>query len=305
MGYGLTCGVHTRIDETVAQVVRTGHAGNLYVNRNVVGAVVGVQPFGGEGLSGTGPKAGGPLHVLRLLSQAPAGAARAAVCAAVCAAGARAAPPVRGLEVDRHHSDSVDADNTAALQALQRWATAQGLSDVAQACVACAKQALTTVWRALRGSTGEANLYAVRPRAAVLCLAPAAAAGDTLRLMQLAAVLAVGSRAVWPVTARALWDRLGAELREHITLAQNWQAPTVASFDAVLHSGPQTDRLQVLLVLAQRSGPFVGVTVFAPAVPGLTMARLVTERSLSINTAAAGCNASQMTLGQSGRPLLH
>ena len=64
-GYGLTLGVHTRIDETIAQVVQQAHAGNVYVNRNMVGAVVGVQPFGGEGLSGTGPKAGGPLPCQR------------------------------------------------------------------------------------------------------------------------------------------------------------------------------------------------------------------------------------------------
>ncbi len=70
-GYGLTLGVHTRIDETIARVVDQAHAGNLYVNRNMVGAVVGVQPFGGEGLSGTGPKAGGPLYLLRLLAQHP------------------------------------------------------------------------------------------------------------------------------------------------------------------------------------------------------------------------------------------
>lgn len=55
-GYGLTLGVHTRIDETIAQVTGSAKVGNLYVNRNMVGAVVGVQPFGGEGLSGTGPK---------------------------------------------------------------------------------------------------------------------------------------------------------------------------------------------------------------------------------------------------------
>ena len=60
-GYGLTFGVHTRIDETVKQLTSKVHAGNMYVNRNIVGAVVGVQPFGGESLSGTGPKAGGPL----------------------------------------------------------------------------------------------------------------------------------------------------------------------------------------------------------------------------------------------------
>jgi RHH-type proline utilization regulon transcriptional repressor/proline dehydrogenase/delta 1-pyrroline-5-carboxylate dehydrogenase len=64
-GYGLTLGVHSRIEET-ANFVRTRvHAGNTYVNRNQIGAVVGVQPFGGEGLSGTGPKAGGPHYLLR------------------------------------------------------------------------------------------------------------------------------------------------------------------------------------------------------------------------------------------------
>lgn len=70
-GYGLTLGVHTRIDETIAQVVNVAKVGNLYVNRNIVGAVVGVQPFGGEGLSGTGPKAGGPLYMYRLLGARP------------------------------------------------------------------------------------------------------------------------------------------------------------------------------------------------------------------------------------------
>jgi RHH-type proline utilization regulon transcriptional repressor/proline dehydrogenase/delta 1-pyrroline-5-carboxylate dehydrogenase len=65
-GYGLTHGVHTRIDETIAAVSGAVRAGNVYVNRNMVGAVVGSQPFGGEGLSGTGPKAGGPFYLARL-----------------------------------------------------------------------------------------------------------------------------------------------------------------------------------------------------------------------------------------------
>jgi RHH-type proline utilization regulon transcriptional repressor/proline dehydrogenase/delta 1-pyrroline-5-carboxylate dehydrogenase len=64
-GYGLTFGVHSRIDETIARATGRAAAGNLYVNRNLIGAVVGVQPFGGEGLSGTGPKAGGPHALLR------------------------------------------------------------------------------------------------------------------------------------------------------------------------------------------------------------------------------------------------
>jgi RHH-type proline utilization regulon transcriptional repressor/proline dehydrogenase/delta 1-pyrroline-5-carboxylate dehydrogenase len=65
-GYGLTLGVHSRIDETVTRVCAAAQVGNIYVNRNIVGAVVGVQPFGGEGKSGTGPKAGGPYYVPRL-----------------------------------------------------------------------------------------------------------------------------------------------------------------------------------------------------------------------------------------------
>ena len=65
-GYALTLGIHSRIDATVHRIVARTRAGNVYVNRNVIGAVVGVQPFGGEGLSGTGPKAGGPLYVPRL-----------------------------------------------------------------------------------------------------------------------------------------------------------------------------------------------------------------------------------------------
>lgn len=71
-GYGLTFGLHTRIDETIAAVLDHAGAGNLYVNRNIIGAVVGSQPFGGHGLSGTGPKAGGPLYLHRLVRGARA-----------------------------------------------------------------------------------------------------------------------------------------------------------------------------------------------------------------------------------------
>jgi RHH-type proline utilization regulon transcriptional repressor/proline dehydrogenase/delta 1-pyrroline-5-carboxylate dehydrogenase len=71
-GYGLTHGIQTRIDETVESICARIRAGNIYVNRNMIGAVVGVQPFGGDGLSGTGPKAGGPLYLRRLVHRAPA-----------------------------------------------------------------------------------------------------------------------------------------------------------------------------------------------------------------------------------------
>lgn len=70
LGYGLTMGLHTRIDGRVERITALAEVGNLYVNRNQIGAVVGVQPFGGDRLSGTGPKAGGPLYMKRLSRRA-------------------------------------------------------------------------------------------------------------------------------------------------------------------------------------------------------------------------------------------
>jgi RHH-type proline utilization regulon transcriptional repressor/proline dehydrogenase/delta 1-pyrroline-5-carboxylate dehydrogenase len=69
LGYGLTLGIQTRIDSRAKQLAAAAKVGNVYVNRNMIGAVVGVQPFGGEGLSGTGPKAGGPNYLVRFCSE--------------------------------------------------------------------------------------------------------------------------------------------------------------------------------------------------------------------------------------------
>ncbi|MDD5479343.1 L-glutamate gamma-semialdehyde dehydrogenase [Rhodoferax sp.] len=69
LGYGLTLGIQTRIDSRAQQLAHAAHIGNVYINRNQIGAVVGVQPFGGEGLSGTGPKAGGPHYLYRFCAE--------------------------------------------------------------------------------------------------------------------------------------------------------------------------------------------------------------------------------------------
>ncbi|MEI2807846.1 MAG: bifunctional proline dehydrogenase/L-glutamate gamma-semialdehyde dehydrogenase PutA [Albidovulum sp.] len=104
-GYGLTFGLHTRIDNRVQDVTQALHAGNIYVNRNQIGAVVGSQPFGGEGLSGTGPKAGGPDYLPRFTAPLPGASAGTAegeadpakVQAALDAAPSRAAAETRDL----------------------------------------------------------------------------------------------------------------------------------------------------------------------------------------------------------------
>jgi RHH-type proline utilization regulon transcriptional repressor/proline dehydrogenase/delta 1-pyrroline-5-carboxylate dehydrogenase len=69
LGYGLTLGIQTRIDSRAQRIADAARVGNVYVNRNMIGAVVGVQPFGGEGLSGTGPKAGGPHYLYRFCAE--------------------------------------------------------------------------------------------------------------------------------------------------------------------------------------------------------------------------------------------
>ena len=69
LGYGLTLGIQTRIDSRARRIADAARVGNVYVNRNMIGAVVGVQPFGGEGLSGTGPKAGGPHYLYRFCAE--------------------------------------------------------------------------------------------------------------------------------------------------------------------------------------------------------------------------------------------
>jgi RHH-type proline utilization regulon transcriptional repressor/proline dehydrogenase/delta 1-pyrroline-5-carboxylate dehydrogenase len=235
-GYGLTMGLHTRIDETIARVVGAAHAGNVYVNRNIVGAVVGVQPFGGEGLSGTGPKAGGPLYLYRLLAGRP---------------------------------DDV---------------LARALGSDLPVPIGIAKE--------LPGPTGERNVYTLVPRSAVLCLA----SNRADRMTQLAAVRAVGSRAIWPAEAQADFDELPADAQAHVALAHDCFAPGV-SYDVVLLHGSIGELAAVQRRLAEREGPVVGVERLEPSQTKVPLDRLVVERAVSINTAAAGGNATLMTIG--------
>ncbi len=284
-GYGLTLGVHSRIDETVSRVAGGVPAGNVYVNRNIVGAVVGSQPFGGHGLSGTGPKAGGPLYLLRLLARRPADAAVRSVVAAD--AQLPVAPPVRGLPVD----DGVRADD-GALAALRDWLVARGSASLAEQCDVFARCSPACGWRVLPGPTGESNLYAVEGRGRVLCIAPS----DDDRLVQLAAVLAVGAEALWPACAVPLLQRLPPAVRRHVTSCPEPLAANV-DFDAMLLHGDTTQASTWAGRLADRRGCIVGLHVLDPGDVGIALERLVVERCISVNTAAAGGNAALMRLG--------
>jgi RHH-type proline utilization regulon transcriptional repressor/proline dehydrogenase/delta 1-pyrroline-5-carboxylate dehydrogenase len=271
-GYGLTLGIHTRIDETIDFIAARAHVGNQYVNRNIVGAVVGVQPFGGEGLSGTGPKAGGPLYMHRLLARGP------------------------GIALP----GGPNALRQAALGRLRRlrdWLRSEGRAgDLVAACERLADKSLAGCVLTLPGPTGERNTYALLPREAVLSIAE----DEADALFQLAVVSSTGcTHAVWidSQAARRLAARLPAELRRHIEFAVDPR--TARAGIAIAHASP--DRIaEVSRRLAEREGPIVGLMACAPGehdADKLALERLYVERSLSVNTAAAGGNASLMTIG--------
>ncbi|RTG46131.1 aldehyde dehydrogenase family protein, partial [Serratia marcescens] len=278
-GYGLTLGIHTRIDETIARVTERAKVGNLYVNRNMVGAVVGVQPFGGEGLSGTGPKAGGPLYLYRLLANRPDDALQRTL---------------HRQDEERPMEATARPQLLGALQSLEKWAVTSQHGELAALAQRYAELGQGGTVRPLPGPTGERNTYALLPRERVLCLAD----NETDALIQLAAVLAVGSCALWPEAElqRNLFRRLPNDVQARIAFSKDWQQDKV-EFDAAIYHG-DADQLRTLCEqIAQRGGAIVSVQGFAHGETNILLERLLIERSLSVNTAAAGGNASLMTIG--------
>jgi RHH-type proline utilization regulon transcriptional repressor/proline dehydrogenase/delta 1-pyrroline-5-carboxylate dehydrogenase len=257
-GYGLTLGVHSRIDETIEFITSRAHVGNIYVNRNIVGAVVGVQPFGGEGKSGTGPKAGGPLYLKRLQKNAA---------------------PL--LQHARHSNPALDA--------LIGWMQANGHGDVAVLAEQYTTTTLDGITVELPGPTGERNTLGFTPRGAILC----AAGGAKGLLNQLAAVLATGNRALMLADGGQVLANLPAEVKERMRFIAEAELDGADIHMALVESG-LPGGLQVKL--AAGKGAIVGIVDTRQNAP-VALWRLVAERALCVNTTAAGGNASLMTLG--------
>ncbi len=219
-GYGLTFGIHSRIDETIDHVVSRVAAGNIYVNRNLIGAVVGVQPFGGNGLSGTGPKAGGPHYLHRL---ADAG--------------------------------------TVSIEALHTP-------------------------RELQGPVGERNLYSLEPRGRVLCIA--STPEELVR--QVSAASASGNRVLVATGQRSMLAR-----SVNVHLVDEASDFGSEDFDAALFEGEIDDLIALNRQLALRPGQIVAIHL-KDATGAYPSHWLVRERSMSINTTAAGGNANLMMI---------
>ncbi len=266
-GFGLTFGLHTRIDETVDEVVALARAGNVYVNRNMVGAVVGVQPFGGEGKSGTGPKAGGPLYLHRL----------------------RDAENVAPESIGAHPEASA-ADALAPLRELAAWAKREGRDALAQACAEYGSLSPLGCRVDLPGPTGEKNTLRFAPRGNVLCVADDA---DAL-LEQIAAVLATGNVALvrGGGEAGALVRRLPGMIASRVRLAA--KADDVA---AALFESDRGASAQLRDELARRPGALIPLITRGKTTGRYPLYRLDAERVVSVNTTAAGGNTTLMTLG--------
>ncbi len=267
-GYGLTFGVHSRIDETIGRVAALAAAGNVYVNRNLVGAVVGVQPFGGHGLSGTGPKAGGPLTLRRLLAACPA------------------EPPL----------PPGPAPDPAAL-AWAAWLAAGGHAPAAERCGQYVARSRLGLEVELAGPVGERNTYALHRRGTVLCL-PAAPFG---LFAQVGAALATGNDAAVraPDALLNLLSGLPDALHARVSPSPDRD---VAGRCVVLFEGHGEALLALCREVAVLDGPLVPVLAAAPdalraGVGDYLLDALLLERSVSVNTAAAGGNASLMAIG--------
>ncbi|MDC0948486.1 bifunctional proline dehydrogenase/L-glutamate gamma-semialdehyde dehydrogenase PutA [Gammaproteobacteria bacterium] len=267
-GYGLTFGLHTRVDARVEQIVNRIEVGNAYVNRNQIGAVVGSQPFGGEGLSGTGPKAGGPHYLPRFLR----------------------------TNVPSEHDFTGTAVSVNDLQRAinkldnRAWAADENrlqtlASVVGDQAILPGAHALDV--RFMPGPTGESNRLSVHPRGLVLCLG---ASVDDAR-QQAVTALAAGNRVVVVIDngskrlaeladkrlpIRFLDGQLGADVIEQL---QGVDAIAANANDAALRPLRQS--------LAAREGALIPLVTEREQI-----ARYQLERHLCVDTTAAGGNAS-------------
>ena len=320
-GYGLTMGVHSRIAQVTAQVAREVKAGNIYVNRNMIGAVVGVQPFGGRGLSGTGPKAGGPFYLTRLVKD------QTAVLEANLPEAKQQAllsAPATDHNIDLFLQQALkaqpawQAQDITARSSVIRQFLAQIAADALvvkqesdlEEVITTARQLLAGIENELAapiqlpGPTGESNQLHLEARGIVAAVRDESACFKYWLLSMLTA-LAAGNGVVAVVEDKDLAEAdvirkvllnagLTPALFNVVKLTQlkaliNHQGIAAAMVEAGSAVKALTGEL-----IAARDGA-ISPLITTPADERL-LHRLVTEKTVTINTTAAGGNASLMTM---------
>ncbi len=261
-GYGLTFGLHTRLDDRVQEIVDNLRVGNMYINRNQIGAVVETQPFGGEGLSGTGPKAGGYFYLPRLRR----------------GSGGTNSPPANRRKVGSRR-----------LQKLIQQLPAYAGPPLAPPDGLWLPQSSVTT----PGPTGERNTLTLHPRGVALCLGPE----PEQLLLQAHCALACGCAVVlFGAPGSAVLEQVQAWHAQGLPVAFAQGLPTARAlseaegFDAVAYAGDDETTRTLRTALAQRKGAILRFS----NCPWEPMAYLV-ERHVCTDTTAAGGNTSLMT----------
>ena len=288
LGYGLTMGLHTRLDDRAAYFADHAHVGNLYINRNQIGAVVGVQPFGGEGLSGTGPKAGGPHYLLALTKSENAENADF-----------EAKTPLNSLTITPSKDEDlrllIDASHHAAHQWYQKTSIRERFKTVMEALKTTPsvsslneETTLNTDKINLPGPTGERNSLRLRPRGALALFgAPTA----ELLVKQLAFSLSAGNSLLVAPSLNDISHRKMIEIVKNALPTDVIVHLTPEQFGIVLHDhigGVVIDgdaRNAIGEALTKRTGAIIPVLSALDAPE-----RFFHERTVTINSAAAGGN---------------
>ncbi|WP_273426336.1 bifunctional proline dehydrogenase/L-glutamate gamma-semialdehyde dehydrogenase PutA [Marinobacter sp.] len=265
-GYGLTFGIHSRVDRRVDRIASRIKVGNTYVNRNQIGAIVGSQPFGGEGLSGTGPKAGGPQYVRRFMK------------------GSTVEVPSQtgGKSVDAKKLQSLigKLDSLKTQKPNERAALLKPIfGEVPAPLDAHAEE--------MPGPTGELNRLTNHARGVVLCLGP----DQATALEQAGVALSQGNKVV--VVAPGVEAKVNEAAKAGLPIVGidgqlEPEALAIASgFEAVVSCAQQELLRDYRLALAKRDGALLPLIT-----EHMLDQRFVIERHLCVDTTAAGGNAS-------------
>ncbi|MBU2864954.1 bifunctional proline dehydrogenase/L-glutamate gamma-semialdehyde dehydrogenase PutA [Reinekea forsetii] len=297
-GYGLTMGVYSRVNSRVSRVCNAAHVGNMYVNRNQIGAVVGVQPFGGEGLSGTGPKAGGPHYLRRFYKQESQGVVN------------QKGPVVEWTETAalkrlRKASNPKETMKKWQDASLRKMVLAElvkrlpgSISHVAKSALA-KDETVSFVPKMLTGPTGETNELRIFGRGTVLCLGSEsdelALITQVIRSLHLGNLVQVVSEIHRPILNEIMATLKALALDHLITISSVSSAQAVAESEVtlVLFDGSQETKTEFRRLLAARDGARVALESSMAGDEMLTI-----ERVISTDTTAAGGNASLLALGE-------
>jgi len=321
--FGLTMGIHTRIEGRAEYLAKASSAGNIYVNRNMIGAVVGVQPFGGRGLSGTGPKAGGPRYLTRLVQEKSLSNNVQATNLNI-----DKIEFSRGEEVQQQITDLMGLSMSASLiwrttqlnercsalrQLLAKISSVQSVNDFAddleQTLIDARYQLNQIVMRlalplVLPGPTGESNKLYLEPRGCIVCYADKDTSFN-FWVISIISALATGNTVITVVSDTFYNEAIIFRDRflETGVAAGVLQVATLKQLEAILgHSqvagaviGNGCVRNEFINhQFANRVGAIL--PVISSENYDILINRLVTEKTVSIDITASGGNTSLMTL---------